>query len=109
MSPDLFWRLTMRELHREFAAAQLRRDDRLEELTFQAFQTVRVWVLTKNKKKMPEFNALLGKSKAQSGGGSGRGRQSPEQLEAMMHMMAARFGTKVKNPRLGQSKGGHGQ
>lgn len=91
----------MKELYREFAAARLRYDDAVEMATLGAFQTVRVWALTKSKKgKMPDFKTLL--PKAQPTGRS-EGRQSHAQMEAMMHMLAARVGATVKNPRL---KGG---
>lgn len=74
--------------------------ERLDELTYQAYQTVLVWALTKSKKgKMPKFETLKASSKAVRSQ-----PQTHEQLEAMMHMMAARFGTTVKNPRLGKRR-----
>lgn len=88
----------MPELYREFAAAKWRQEDRFEEATIVAFQTIRVWVLTKNKKKMPEFKTLLPNAR----GPKGTSRQNHAQMEAMMHMMAERIGGKVRNPRLGK-------
>lgn len=90
LSPHLFWRLTLREVHREFAAARLRREDHLEELTFQAFQTVRVWVLTKNKKKMPKFADLIRVAPPEIGS------RSPDQVRAVMEVIAARMGGRVR-------------
>ncbi len=80
--------MTVRELYREFTAARQRQDDRIEELTFGAYQTVRCWVMTKNKKKMPEFAALLPSK--------GKAAQGTNELDTALHMLAAQYGGRVR-------------
>lgn len=91
MSLDEFWRLTARGWVRECAAERLRQSDRLEELTYGAYQTIRVWVLTKNKKKMPRFADLIIKPNAAPS------QMGPEKARAMLEVLAARAGGKVRS------------
>jgi hypothetical protein len=78
--------LTVRELYREFTAARLRRHDEMEALTFGAYQTVRVEVMTKNKKRMPDFKTLIAKSDG--------GDQTTGQMRATMQQLAQQYGSK---------------
>lgn len=78
----------MRGLFRELAAAKLRQRDRQEELTFQAFQTVRVWAITKSKKgRMPKFDTLLPKANDE---------MSTAEMRAAMTLVAQRYGNRVR-------------
>ena len=73
-------------LFREFAAARQQHRDRLEEVTFGAYQTVRVWVMTKSKKKMPKFETLLPSHDG--------GVQTVQQMRTTMQMLAHQYGAK---------------
>lgn len=79
---------------REFVVAKAQREDRLELVTFQAYQTVRIHWMTKAKKgRMPDFKSLLKRS------GTGYtldARTSPTMASAFMQMLAAKAGSKVQ-------------
>ena len=72
------------------AAAKLRHRDRLEELTFQSFQTVRVWALTKSKKgRMPKFDTLLPKANDEPA-------MSAAEMRAAMSLVAKQHGGRIR-------------
>lgn len=60
--------------------------------TAQAYQTVRIWAMTKSKKRMPKFDDVLH-------GGDQRidARTSPAKARAMLEMLAAKTGGKVRS------------
>jgi len=89
LSQDAFWRMTPRELYRELAAAKERHSDEVELLTLAGYQAVRIWVMTQNKKKMPEFASLLPKKPADR-------KQTKEKLKSVLHMLAAQYGGRVR-------------
>lgn len=67
-------------------AAQRQRD-RIEEGTFVAYQTVRVWALTKSKKgRMPTFQSLLPSRDGVD--------QTVQQMKTTMQMLANQYGPK---------------
>lgn len=59
-------------------------------MTLGAYQTVRAWVLTKNKKKMPNFKDLIPSSRPRAV------VQGPEKSMALLEVLAARTGGKVR-------------
>ena len=71
-------------LFREFAIAQQRRRDEIELQTVGAYQTVRVWVMTKSKKRLPTLASLL-----PSRDGSD---QTVQQMRTTMQMLANQYG-----------------
>jgi len=91
LSRSLFFRLTIRELFQEFAAARLRANDRHERDTVLAYQVVRIYVETMNKKRMPKLSALLNRTTAKIDPHTRR-----DKARAVLQMIAARAGTKVK-------------
>jgi hypothetical protein len=70
----------------------------VRQVTLGAYQTVRIWVQTKNKKKMPDFASLLPTTKP---GVTAQG-MTREQFASMMHTLAERTGTKVRQVPRGQ-------
>lgn len=57
-----------------------------EMATFQAYQTVRIWAMTKAKKRMPKFSDLVKREPS--------GPQSPKQMRQVMDKIAAQYGWK---------------
>ena len=62
LSRTSFWGFTLRELYQEFAIARARQRDVFERDTVQAYQVVRIYVETMNKKRMPKLSTLVGQS-----------------------------------------------
>lgn len=60
--------------------------DLIEEGTFVAYQTVRVWAITKSKKRMPKFESLLPSRRG--------GDQTVAQMKSTMQMLAQQYGQK---------------
>ena len=58
----------------------------MEQGTFVAYQTVRAWVMTRNKKRMPKFTDLLPKSDGWD--------QTVSQMKATMRQLAHQYGRK---------------
>lgn len=75
---------------REFQIARDRQQHETEHATLIAYQTVRVWVMTKNKKKMPKFSELIPSSKPVS---LARGQ---DHARAALEILAARMGGTVR-------------
>jgi hypothetical protein len=93
LSRDEFYRLTLREVFL-YCAVQIERDRAAFELaTAQAYQTVRIWAMTKSKKRLPRFADVL------NGGGDHRidAHTSPAKARAMLEMLAAKTGGKVRS------------
>ena len=66
-----------------------RQQDEFERATLIGYQAVNVYVRTMNKKKMPKFTDLI-PSKPSTG------RRRPEQARAMLELIAARMGGRVR-------------
>lgn len=69
--------------------ARLRHKDRVEHATVIAYQTVKVWAMTKSKKRMPKFESLLPKEHRDV-------RQSAEEMKAALEIIAGQYGNKVR-------------
>lgn len=69
-----------------------RLDDTRKWATFQAYQTVRISVMTRAKGRMPDFRTLLDRSSENTIDA----RTSPQKADAVMQLIAARAGTTVK-------------
>ena len=92
----MFWSLTLKELHWEFEAASERSRQEFERDTVQAFQTVKVWALTKAKKRMPKLESLLPKSRREA-----HRRQTAGQMKTVLSVLAAQYGFPVRSGRRG--------
>jgi len=79
-------------LFREFVVAKRNRDDDVQMATFQAYQTVRIWAITKSKRRMPPLKDMLGTASTNTLDAN----TSPERARAMLELMAARTGGKVR-------------
>ena len=86
--------MTVRELFREFKAAELASEDRLREATFQAWQTARFTLQGKTKKGMPTMKQAL--AEIGHGGTGARPAQTPLEARAAMEMIAAQHGLKIR-------------
>lgn len=75
---------------REFAAFRERQADDFERATLIGYQAVSVYVRTMNKKKMPKFSDLVPKAKMSNA------TRSPEQARAVLELIAARMGGRVR-------------
>lgn len=84
--------MTPKTFFREAKAAELRAEDRLRELTTQAWQTCRVYFETQSKKKMPALKKLLDEI-----GGPKRGeRQSLAGMKAALHIISEQHGIPLR-------------
>ena len=85
--------MTPRQFFRACQAAELRSQDRLRELTTQAWQTVRIYAEARGRKsgfpKLQKFLDEIGTSK-------GRGPQSARGMRVALELLAAATGTKVR-------------
>lgn len=91
----MFWSLTLKELHWEFEAAAERSRQEFERDTVQAFQTVKVWALTRAKKRMPKLESLLPKSRRSSV------QQTTGQMKTALALLAAQYGFPLRSGKPG--------
>ena len=83
----------MRGLFREFAVIRARMEDARTLASYQAYQTVRIYLMTMNKKgRMPDFRAVMAKRSENTLDA----QTDPKMARALMEMLAARAGTKTK-------------
>lgn len=75
----------------EFAVAKELRREAFELATAQAYQTVRIWVMTKSRKRLPSFEAVLGKD-----ANVATGDMNPTKARAFLEVLAARMGGQVR-------------
>lgn len=76
-------------LFREIEAANLRRRDRIEDFTVQAYQTVKIWAITKSKKgRMPRFETLLPREREKA--------QSTAEMRAAVELISGQYGNRVR-------------
>lgn len=73
--------------------AKAQREDERTLATFQAYQTVRIQILTQKKGRMPSFASLLSRDSAAN---TLDQHASPQKAAAFMEMLAARAGSKVQ-------------
>lgn len=99
LSRDDFYRLTIRELFTVFAVTKDRQREAYELACMQAYQTVRVWAITRSKKRMPKFSEVVG---GDSNPNTLDRDTHPAQARAWLEMLAARTGRKVRVSSHGQ-------
>lgn len=71
----------------EFRVADEASEERIAQATLVAYQTVKCWVMTKNKGRMPTFKALLPSAREE--------RQSGKQMGSLLHVLAQQHGGKI--------------
>lgn len=71
--------------------AREKAQEQIEHDTFIAYQTVRIWVLTKNKKKMPNFADMIPRPNKAT-----VGEHNPVKAQAFLEVLAARMGGRVR-------------
>jgi hypothetical protein len=79
---------------REVKAAELAAEDRLRELTTQAWQANRIFFETKAKKRMPKLKQLLNEI-----GTRREAKQSNGQLRAALHTLSGQYGIPLRSSR----------
>lgn len=87
LSREEFGRLTIRELFREFVVGKEQREYEFQLATLTAYQTVRIWAMTKSKKRMPTFASLIRKK---------GGDQTPREMRAALQQIAGQFGIRPR-------------
>lgn len=100
LSRSEFWSTTMHGLFRCLVAAKERRQHEFERDTTQAYQTVRVWVMTKAKKRLPKFDEVLRGSSSRVDKNT-----TPAKAKALAQLFAARTGGKVRPAALTRTEG----
>jgi len=90
----LFYRSTIRELYREFAAARRRMIDEENARITQAWHVVRIYAKALHAKRVPRLEPLL----LDVGGRSG---QTPEEMKAALTTIQEQFGSKKRQARRG--------
>lgn len=76
------------------AAARLRQRDQMEHATLIGYQAVKAYVLTVSKKKMPDFDALIGPRQPGE-----RKRQSVDEQRVLLSLFAAKHGLTMRKER----------
>ena len=97
VSGTRFWRLSLRELWNEYAAAVKRSRREYERDLILAWQVQRVEILSMTKdggRKLPDLRKLLDVAKT-------KGRQTPEEQFAVIHAIGASLGVGVQRMRKG--------
>jgi hypothetical protein len=80
--------MTLRELAVEFDTSAERMFEQVERDTVLAWQIVRIWAVTRSKKRLPKLTSVLPKR--------GVEMQSPTQMRAALQVIVKQFGGRVK-------------
>lgn len=82
--------MTIRELFREFVVARRRLQDQANRDIALAWWAVRIYLITMNKKKLPDLQSLMVATT------TGTPKQSPDAMRAALEMLSRRYGIPLK-------------